>query len=147
MKPSAISTISAEDEGDPLREIRGLRVLIVDDDEDTRDILEMILTDAGAVVASADSVHRAFELLVSTRPQIIISDIEMPFENGHSFLRNLRSVLDEDGGQTPAIALTGCTSPEDRARVLASGFNLHIAKPTTSGAVLRALADIARTLG
>ena len=146
MKPST-TAFAAEEAYERPTEVQGLRVLIVDDDEDTRDILEMILTDAGAVVACADSVNRAFELLVSARPQIIISDIDMPFENGHSFLRNLRSVLDEDGGQTPAIALTGCTSAEDRARVLASGFNLHLAKPTTSGAVLRALADIARTLG
>jgi CheY-like chemotaxis protein len=121
--------------------------LVVDDDTDTRELLEMILSEAGAEVACAESVSRAFELLVSARPQIIISDIEMPFENGYSFLRNLRSVLDEDGGQTPAIALTACATRQDRARALASGFNLHLPKPTTAAKLLGAVTDLARTLG
>lgn len=133
---------SSERPGDA-REVRGLRVLLVDDDADTREVLEGILLDAGVVPVCAESVTRAFDLLVSFRPQVIISDIEMPTENGYSFLRNLRSVLDEDGGQTPAIALTGRTSPADRERALASGFNLHLPKPTTPQALLRALGAVA----
>jgi CheY-like chemotaxis protein len=124
---------------------RGLRVLIVDDDADTREVLAAILTDAGAVAACAESVAQAFEVLVSFRPQVILSDIEMPTENGYSFLRNLRSVLDEDGGQTPAVALTGRTQPEDRERALKAGFNLHLAKPTTAAALIRALTSVVRT--
>lgn len=126
-------------------DIRGLRVLVVDDDDDTRDLLDTILTNAGASVVCANSVSQAFELLVSARPQVIISDIDMPEENGYSFLGNLRSVLDEDGGKTPAIALTGHTRPEDRARALASGFNLHMAKPATRDALLRAVNALAQT--
>jgi CheY-like chemotaxis protein len=80
--------------------------------------------------------------LVSFRPQVIVSDIEMPTENGYAFLRNLRSVLDEDGGQTPAVALTGRTRPEDRARALAAGFNLHLGKPATPKALLQALSSV-----
>lgn len=121
----------------------GLRVLVIDDDADTRDLIEAILTDAGAVVACADSVRGAFDLLPVARPQLIISDIEMPEENGYSFLRNLRSILDEDGGRTPAIALTGCSLPEDRERALASGFNLHMTKPTTQNDLLRAVSAVA----
>jgi DNA-binding response OmpR family regulator len=114
-------------------------VLIVDDDRDTLELLEEILTSAGVEVACASNVARAFELLVAKRPNVIISDIDMPFENGHSFLRNLRSVLDEDGAQTPAIALSGRTTSEDRQRGLASGFNLYLTKPTTPVALLRAV--------
>jgi len=136
-----------ERDSSPQADLLGLRVLVVDDDADTLDLLEEILTDAGAVVACADSVQRAFELVVVARPQVIVSDIEMPDENGYSFLRNLRSVLDEDGGKTPALALTGRALPEDRARALASGFNLHIAKPTTAGALVRALSALARATG
>jgi CheY-like chemotaxis protein len=127
-----------------LTEARGLRVLIVDDDEDTRMLLSDILTAAESVPACAESVAEAFELLVSFHPQVIISDIEMPSENGYAFLRNLRSVLDEDGGQTPAVALTGRALPEDRERALAAGFNLHLSKPQTPEALLRALCSVVR---
>jgi CheY-like chemotaxis protein len=123
-------------------DLRGLRVLVVDDDDDTRDLLETILSGAGALVACANSVSRAFELLISVRPQVIISDIEMPDENGYSFLGNLRSVSDEDGRETPAIALTGHAGPESRARALKSGFNLHLEKPTSSQALLRAVSEM-----
>jgi CheY-like chemotaxis protein len=128
----------AHDEHD----VRGLRVLVVDDDQDTRELLADILTHAGAVPACAESVARAFEILVSFRPQVIISDIEMPTENGYAFLRNLRSVLDEDGGQTPAVALTGRTQPKDRERALAAGFNLHLGKPASPNAVIQALSSV-----
>jgi CheY-like chemotaxis protein len=138
------SLVAADDDTTPNGHgaLQGLRVLVVDDDRDTRDVLDAILTAAGVVVACASSVAEAFELLVSHRPNVIISDIEMPDENGHSFIRNLRSVLDEDGRMTPVIALTGCARPEDRERVLASGFNLYLAKPTTAAALLRALAAV-----
>lgn len=135
----AISSGAADDDATLGGALRGLRVLVVDDDRDTLEVLDAILTSAGAEVACATSVAQAFELLVSNRPNVIISDIEMPHENGHSFLRNLRSVLDEDGGQTPAIALSGRTRPQDRERGLASGFNLYLTKPTTAGGILRAV--------
>jgi CheY-like chemotaxis protein len=119
-------------------------VLVVDDDADTLALLAAILTDAGAEPACATSVAEAFETLVKFRPHVIISDIEMPTENGYSFLRNLRSVLDEDGGQTPAIAFTGRTLPEERERALAAGFNLHLGKPTMPDKLIAALSSVAR---
>lgn len=121
-------------------------MLVVDDDADTRELLATIIEAAGAIPACAESVAEAFETLVSFRPHVIISDIEMPTENGYAFLRNLRSVLDEDGGQTPAIAFTGRTSPEERERALKAGFNLHIGKPTPPEALIEALASLARAL-
>jgi CheY-like chemotaxis protein len=127
--------------------LEGLRVLVIDDDVDVRELAEKILTDAGALVSLADSVRAAFELLVTARPHVIISDIEMPEENGYSFLRNLRSVLDEDGGRTPAIALTGRTLPEDRRRALAAGFNVHLPKPTTATELVQAESALVRPAG
>jgi CheY-like chemotaxis protein len=130
----------AADDDTPLRgALRGLRALVVDDDRDTLELLDTILTAAGLEVACATSVAEAFELLVSNRPNVIISDIDMPHENGHSFVRNLRSVLDEDGAQTPAIALSGRVAPEDRERGLASGFNVYLTKPTTPLRLLSAV--------
>lgn len=129
----------AEDEHSNLA---GRRVLVVDDDGDTRELLHCMLSDAGAIVACADSVRQAFELLVSARPEVIISDIEMPDENGYSFIRNLRSVLDEDGGKTPAIALTGRGLPEDKQRSLSSGFNLHLTKPVALEDLLKAVRTV-----
>ena len=130
---------SADDER---ADLAGLRVLVVDDDGDTRELLYCILSDAGAAVACADSVKQAFELLVIVRPEVIISDIEMPDENGYSFIRNLRSVLDEDGGKTPAIALTGRGLPQDKQRSLSSGFNLHLTKPIAPEDLLKAVRTI-----
>lgn len=141
---SATSSGGADDDATLGGVLRGLRVLVVDDDRDTLELLDAILTTAGVEVSCAVSVAQAFELLVANRPNVIISDIEMPHENGHSFLRNLRSVLDEDGGQTPAIALSGRTQPADRERGLASGFNLYLTKPTTAVGILRAVQAVVR---
>ena len=139
----AISLILPDDATSPdgYGALRGLRVLVVDDDLDTRELVEAILSRVGVLVACAASVAEAFELFVSHRPAVIISDIQMPDENGHSFLRNLRSISEEDGRLTPAIALTGCALPGDRERVLASGFNLYLTKPTTAPALLSALQE------
>jgi len=141
----AIGSVEEDDDiaPDGHAKVRGLRVLIVDDDRDTLELLDTVLSAAGVSVVCAASVAQAFELLPSHRPNVIISDIEMPNENGHSFLRNLRSVLDEDGGTTPAIALTGRAGPGDRERGLASGFNLYLTKPATPASLLRALAQLA----
>jgi CheY-like chemotaxis protein len=138
--PARSSHSSAEE--DERLDLAGIRVLVVDDDGDARELLHCMLSDAGATVACADSVRQAFELLVSARPEVIISDIEMPDENGYSFIRNLRSVLDEDGGKTPAIALTGRGLPEDKQRSLSSGFNLHLTKPIALEDLLKAVRTV-----
>jgi CheY-like chemotaxis protein len=140
---AAIHTDQIEDEHTRYDDLVGVRVLVVDDDADTRELLGAILEDAGVLVACAGSVGEAFEKFMSHRPDVIISDIGMPGENGYSFIRNLRSVLDEDGGTTPAIALSGHALPEDRERGLLSGFNLYLTKPARAAALLRAVATLA----
>lgn len=122
--------------------LRGVRVLIVDDEPDSRELLEELLQEAGMLVDAAASVAEAFDALMANRPDVIISDIGMPYENGYAFLRNLRQVLPEDGGTIPALALTGFARPEDRERAFAAGFNLHLAKPLDRERVLQALGEL-----
>jgi CheY-like chemotaxis protein len=124
--------------------LSGVRVLLVEDDADSRELLEVVLSGAGMIVDSASSVAEAFEALMVNRPDVIVSDIGMPFENGYSFLRNLRQVLLEEGASIPAVAVTGFARPEDRDRALAAGFSVHLAKPIDPEQVLRVLADLIR---
>lgn len=124
------------------RSLRDVRVLIVEDDRDSRELLEELLSDAGMIVDSASSVAEAFDTLTANRPDVIISDIGMPFENGYSFLRNLRQVWLAEGDPIPALALTGFVRPEDRERALAAGFDVHLPKPLEPDHLLSALADL-----
>jgi len=133
-----------QDTADFPRLLRGVRVLVVEDDPDSRELLEVVLRDAGMIVDSASSVPEAFDALMANRPDVIISDIGMPFENGYSFLRNLRQVLLEEGSKIPALALTGYVRPEDRERAFAAGFDMHLPKPIEPDHVLRALAELTR---
>ena len=122
--------------------LRGVRVLIVEDDPDTRELLAEMLAEVGMIVVATSSVGEAFEALMANRPDVIVSDIGIPYENGYAFLRNLRQVLPEDGGTIPALALTGFARPEDRERAFAAGFNLHLSKPMQRERVLEALVEL-----
>jgi CheY-like chemotaxis protein len=122
--------------------LRGVRVLVVEDEPDSRELLEEMLVDVGMIVDAAGTVAEAFNALMANRPDVIISDIGMPYENGYSFLRNLRQVLPEDGGTIPALALTGLARDEDRERAFAAGFNQHLAKPFSRDRVLQALSEL-----
>jgi CheY-like chemotaxis protein len=124
--------------------LRDVRVLVVEDDADSRELLEFLLRDAGMIVDTASSVSEAFDALMANRPDVIVSDIGMPFENGYSLLRNLRQVWLVEGGAIPALAVTGFTRPEDRERAFAAGFDVHLAKPVEPESLLRALADLTR---
>jgi CheY-like chemotaxis protein len=118
--------------------------LVVDDEPDSLEVLADLLRDAGMLVDAAANVAEAFDALMANRPDVIISDIGMPHENGYSFLRNLRQELPEDGGTIPALALTGFTTPEHRERAFNAGFNLHLAKPIEPDRVLQALVELLR---
>jgi CheY-like chemotaxis protein len=127
---------------DLMSPLSGVRVLLVEDDPDSRELLEVVFRGAGMIVDSASSVAEAFEVLMVNRPDVIVSDIGMPFENGYSFLRNLRQVLLAEGTTIPAVAVTGFARPEDRERAFAAGFSAHLAKPIDPDQVLRVLADL-----
>jgi PAS domain S-box-containing protein len=107
----------------------GLRLLIVDDEPATRDMLENALAHAGAHVETADSAMAARQILVRWKPDVLISDIGMPGEDGYAFIRFVRGLHPDDGGAIPAIALTAYAGAPDRDMALEAGYQRHIAKP------------------
>jgi signal transduction histidine kinase len=121
----------------------GVRVLFIDDSADARDLVSTILTDRGAIVRTCDSSDAALAALARERPDVVISDIEMPGGDGYELIRALR-VRDEDRqAPIPAIALTGATRAEDRIRMLAGGFQLHVPKPVDPAELVAAVAALA----
>jgi PAS domain S-box-containing protein len=109
--------------------LRGLRVLVVDDDPDALDLLATILRRAEAETRLCSSPPEALAVLRSFKPHVLVSDIEMPGEDGYSLIRKVRELAGPDGGQIPAVALTAYGRPEDRVRSLSAGFSMHVAKP------------------
>jgi CheY-like chemotaxis protein len=121
----------------------GLRVLLVDDDEDTLEMLSAFVRHAGAEVSTAESAADALELLRTAAPDVIVSDVAMPVEDGYEFMRRVRSLAAERGGLTPAVALTAYAGDDDRARALRAGYQRHLAKPVEPAALLEVIADLA----
>jgi PAS domain S-box-containing protein len=113
----------------PSPDLKGLRVLVVDDDEGTRDVAQAILGSLGAEVMQAASSQAALDALISRRPDVLVADIEMPGEDGYTLINRVRSLPARNGGATPAAALTAFARAEDRWRALDAGFQLHLAKP------------------
>jgi CheY-like chemotaxis protein/anti-sigma regulatory factor (Ser/Thr protein kinase) len=109
--------------------LRGLRVLVVDDDPDALDLIATILRRAEAETRLCSSAPQALVALRSWKPHVLVSDIEMPGEDGYSLIRKVRELGGPDGGQIPAVALTAYGRPEDRVRSLSAGFSMHVAKP------------------
>ena len=109
--------------------LAGLRIVVADDQEDSRDLIEFLLTQQGAVVTGAASAAEAFAAVKGQLPDVFLSDIEMPDENGYALIRRVRALAPEEGGAVPAAAMTAHGSREDRDRALAAGFERHLPKP------------------
>ena len=109
--------------------LRGLRILVVDDDPDALDLIATILRRAEAETRLCSSPPEALTVLRIWKPHVLVSDIEMPGEDGYSFIRKVREMGGADGGQIPAVALTAYGRPEDRVRSLSAGFSMHVSKP------------------
>jgi CheY-like chemotaxis protein len=109
-------------------DLHGIRILIADDDSNTLTLLAIALRGQGAQVSAASSAAEALEVLQSWRPQILLSDISMPGEDGYSLIRRVRA-LPGAAAKTIALALTAMAAEEDRTRALEAGFQQHIAKP------------------
>lgn len=127
------------------RRLEGISVVAVDDDPEARKILKELLTHCRAIatiVASAGEALRAVERL---HPDVLLCDLEMPGTDGYDLLRRLRSLGPERGGDTPAAALTAHAGPEDRTRVLETGFQLHIPKPVNPAELAAAVECLARS--
>lgn len=123
----------------------GLRVLVVDDEPDAREIVGEILRALGAHVELAPSVAEAFERFRVTRPDVIISDIGMPDADGFQLIRMIRAMPLESGGATPAVALTAYARRDDATRVLAAGYQVHVAKPIEPMYLATVVAELAHT--
>src|SRR5262249_35516106 len=109
--------------------IRGLRVLVVDDEADVREMLHLVLSQAGADAQTASSAQEALRALDERPPDVLISDIGMPGVDGYALIQQVRARPAEQGGQVPAVALTAHARAEDRTRALEAGFQMHIPKP------------------
>jgi CheY-like chemotaxis protein/two-component sensor histidine kinase len=107
----------------------GMRVLVVDDDDDTRELLKVALINSGAEVKTCISSAEAFSAIKSWRPDCIVSDVGMPGEDGYELMKKVRALKKKDGGLTPAIALTGFTGADHQVKADAAGYQLHISKP------------------
>ena len=125
--------------------LRGIRVLVVDDEADARDLLAALLTHAGGEVHAAASAGEAFEAVARFAPQVLISDIGMPGENGYSLVRRLRTSGPIESRKVPALALTAYTRGEDRDSALAAGFTAHLGKPVTADALIAMVATLAES--
>ncbi len=133
----------AEDQLPPLV---GLRVLVVDDEADTLELLSVILEHSGASVTGVTSASAALAALDETRPDVIVSDIGMPGTDGNELLRIVRSLTPAQGGATPAIALTAYAADADRRLSLAAGFQIHMSKPIDPAELVAVVADLALSI-
>jgi signal transduction histidine kinase len=133
------------------RDLCGVSVMIVDDERDAREVLVAMLELRGAEVIAASSTAEAVEALTRATslslPDVLVSDIGMPGEDGFDLISRVRAMSPECGGDIPAIALTAYARPEDRDRVLAAGFQRHVAKPVEPSSLAMAVATLARRTG
>jgi len=128
---------------DELRSLVGLRVLLVDDEAEAREIISTVIGRTGAEVKACISASDALMKLAEWRPDVILSDIAMPEEDGYSFIGKVRSLPRDKGGETPAAALTAYARDEDRVQALAAGYQMHIAKPIGAGQLVTMVAKLA----
>jgi signal transduction histidine kinase/CheY-like chemotaxis protein len=122
--------------------LAGVRVLVVEDDPDSRELLLLALTQQGARTASAGSVPEALERFRELRPDLLLSDIGLPEEDGYSLIRRVRAWPAAEGGDVPAVALTAFAKQEDRQKALEAGFQEHIAKPVDPELLVSVLAGL-----
>lgn len=127
----------------PSDRLAGLRVLIVDDDADARDLLALVVKRDGAEALLAHSASEGYEMVQSARPDVIVSDIGMPGEDGYDLLRWVRALSADTGGETPAIALTAFAQPSDQKLALEAGFNAYFSKPADPTEIAVSIATLA----
>jgi signal transduction histidine kinase/CheY-like chemotaxis protein len=123
--------------------LKGVRVLVVDDQPDARELLSLVLTHAGAEATTTASSATALEMLSQHRFDVLVSDIGMPYEDGFMLISRIRSLSREEGGSIPAIALTAYATDEDRRRVLDAGFREHLPKPVEPAELIALIASLA----
>ncbi|HET6583241.1 MAG TPA: ATP-binding protein [Nannocystaceae bacterium] len=141
--PTSLSATTPEVKVD----LSGLVVLVVDDENDAREMVKCVLVDARAEVLTAASADEALAIVRSRRPAIVVSDVGMPDKDGYEFIRELRALPAADGGKTPAVALTAFARSEDRTRALLAGYHVHVAKPIEPAELVVTIASLAGRTG
>jgi len=124
--------------------LAGLRLLLVDDERDAREIVSIILAEAGAEIATAANTREALDLVERWKPHVLISDIGMPGESGYDLIRMVRALPADKGGRIPAIALTAYARTQDRLKILSAGFQMHVAKPIEPTELATVVASVAK---
>ena len=128
-------------------ELDGVRIVAVDDDADARRLLDTVLSRCNAKVTVVATAAEALAAVRELRPDVLLSDIEMPNESGYDLLRQVRALPPEEGGLTPAAALTAYARVADRTRALRAGFQLHVPKPVEPSELIAVIANLARRNG
>ena len=123
--------------------LRGVRVLAVDDDRDSLDLIARIVSDVAGEARTCASAAEGLRVLQDWRPDVLVSDIEMPDQDGYAFIRKVRGLDDSQGGKTPAVALTAYGRTEDRLRTLSAGYSMHVPKPVDPVELATIIASLA----
>jgi CheY-like chemotaxis protein len=122
--------------------LSGLQILLVDDESDVRDVLATVMEGSGANVIAVSSVQEALKVLDQTQPDILVSDIAMPQEDGYMLIRQVRERETRQGGCLPALALTAYVREEDCQQALKSGFQKHLSKPVDTTDLVMTVANL-----
>lgn len=137
-------------DGQSIVRLDAVRVLVTDDEPDALALTVATLSAAGAEVCASSSVLQALVLMQRFKPHVLLSDLEMPGEDGYAFIAKVRGLPVQEGGLVPAIALSAYGRPDDRLRAIAAGFSMHVPKPVDPGeltAIVAGLATQPATLG
>ena len=141
-----VPKVPATTQGPPpsgaFEDLAGVRVLVVDDDSDARELVTVVLEMSGVEVRAAGTATEALALLEEATPDVVISDIGLPDRDGYALIRSIRTLADDGKKNVPVIALTAFAHNDDRTRALVAGFNRHLGKPVEPAALVKAVADV-----
>ncbi|HLH32328.1 MAG TPA: ATP-binding protein [Terriglobia bacterium] len=143
MTPAEVAEPKKEAPAKGRRMLDHVRVLVVEDDRDTLELLKLVLDDSGADVVMAPSVREAVGVFDHWKPDVLVSDIAMPEQDGYQLIQQVRARSSEQGGNVPAVALTAYARSEDQTRALAAGFQMHLTKPIAPKELIATLAALA----
>jgi len=133
---------SLSDSSKPPTDLNGVQVLVVDDDEDSRNFIAFVLQQSGAIVTMAASGIEALDAMTQSKPDVVVSDIEMPEMDGYQLVDKIRQLTSLQGKEVPAIALTAHAGESNQQQALKAGFQQHFSKPADSNELIRAIANL-----
>lgn len=138
----SLTSLGPAEHGAKVKRLKGIKILIVDDEPDALRLSRFVLENSGAIVQMADSAEHGFRILQEWRPDVLISDISMPRESGYEFIRRVRYLERDSGGTIPAIALTALAGSDQQATAINAGFQVHMAKPLEPKQLCESILDL-----